>query len=62
MMKGEVGRALLQKLMKDRVISLQSTMYILDAGALGEKVGASYVSLKLKVYSEQTRKYVQDVI
>jgi hypothetical protein len=62
MMKGKVGEALLAKLMKDKVITLESPMYFLNPTALGEKVGASYVNVKLKLYSDQTREYVQDVI
>jgi hypothetical protein len=59
MMKGQIGSDLLAKLIRDKVISLKGPMYLLDADALGEVVGASYVNLKLKLYSDKSRQYVQ---
>lgn len=62
MLKGDIGEKLLRKLINDEVISLKSPMYLLDADALGAKVGASYVNVKLKIYSPQTREYLQEVL
>lgn len=61
MLKGEVGVALLQKLLSDGVIHLRSPMYVLNADVLGAKVGASFLDVKLKRYSTQTRNYVQSL-
>ncbi|HWI82637.1 hypothetical protein, partial [Ramlibacter sp.] len=62
MMKGDTGRAVLKQLMEDEVVSLKGPMYFLDPDALGAKVGAAFVDIKLKRFSDKTREYVQRVI
>jgi hypothetical protein len=47
MLKGSVGQALLRKLTQDKVIQLRGPMYYLDPNVLGEKVGASFLNVKL---------------
>ena len=62
MLKGEDGRRLLEKLSKDKVLSLEGAMYYLDADALGAKTGASFLDVNLKNYSQETLDYVRTVI
>lgn len=61
MLKGAVGRALLDKLLRDGVVRLNGPMYYLEPDALGSKVGASFLEIKLKMYSLKTREYVQQL-
>jgi len=61
MLKGTVGRALLSKLLHDGVITLEGQMYYLNPDVLGSKVGASFLEVKLKRYSLQTREYVRQI-
>ncbi|MBY4802851.1 hypothetical protein K6W78_22985 [Burkholderia cepacia] len=61
MMKGPIGRGLLNKLLADKVVYLDSPMYILDPKALGAVVGISYLDAQLKRYSKMTRAYVQNL-
>ncbi|MDT3734672.1 MAG: hypothetical protein ROZ00_00430 [Denitratisoma sp.] len=61
MLKGSVGRALLDKLLRDGVVRLNGPMYYLEPDALGSKVGASFLEIKLKTYSSRTREYVQQL-
>lgn len=62
MTKGALGVALRQRLVTDRVLSLEGTMYFLEPNALGDKVGISFQDLKLKHYSPQSRAYLQRVL
>jgi hypothetical protein len=59
MLKGSVGTALRDKLIKDKVINLKGTMYYLEPNVLGELVGVSFLDVKLKKYSPIAREYVQ---
>lgn len=59
MMKGTTGEALLNKLLDDKILSLEGQMYFLEPNILGKKVGASFLDVKLKNYSKQTIDYVQ---
>lgn len=61
MLKGEVGRALLSKLLDDGIVSLEGPMYYLNPDVLGSIVGASFLDIKLKRYSPRTREYVQQL-
>jgi hypothetical protein len=61
MLKGDVGRAVLAKLVRDDVIVLEGSMYYLNPDALGAKAGASFLELNLKRYSARTRDYVQQI-
>ncbi|WP_447774493.1 hypothetical protein [Pseudomonas chlororaphis] len=61
MLKGKAGRALLEKLISDKVLSLEDSMYYLDANILGSKAGASFLDVNLKNYSPETIQYVQNV-
>lgn len=59
MLKGKTGRAVLEKLKTDKIISLSGEMYYLDPNLLGEKVGVSFMSVNMKEYSSAARQYVQ---
>ena len=59
MLKDERGRALLEKMKADRIISNEKHMYFLDPDALGEKVGASFQDVKLKRYTDRTLAYLR---
>jgi hypothetical protein len=61
MLKGEVGRAVLAKLVRDRIIVLEGSMYYLDPDALGARAHASFLDVNLKRFSPQTRQYVQQL-
>lgn len=61
MLKDDRGRALLKKMIADRIISNERHMYFLDPDALGEKVGASFQDVNLKRYSDQTLAYLRDL-
>lgn len=61
MLKGDVGRAVLEKLVRDRVIVLEGHMYYLDPDVLGTVAGASFLDIKLKRYALATRQYVQQL-
>lgn len=62
MTKGELGVALRQRLVADKVLSLEGSMYFLEPNALGDRVGVSFQDLKLKHYSPQSRAYLQSVL
>jgi len=62
MLKGDLGWAVLKKLMADKVITLRGNMYYLDPNALGARVGASFVNVNLKLYSAETRAYLQNLM
>ena len=62
MTKGPLGVALRERLVADKVLSLEGAMYILEPNKLGEVVGVSFKDLKLKHYSLQSRTYLLDVL
>lgn len=62
MTKGALGVALRQRLLMDKVLSLEGTMYFLEPNVLGDRVGVSFQDLKLKHYSPQSRAYLQSVL
>ena len=62
MTKGALGVALRQRLVADKVLSLEGAMYFLEPNVLGDKVGVSFQDLKLKHYSPQSRTYLQSVL
>lgn len=62
MLKGHQGKALLSKLQEDRIIKLEKHMYYLDANALGEITGASYIDVNLKRYSQETIEYIKSAL
>lgn len=62
MLRGEDGRALLDKLIKDGVISSESHMYYLEPNILGSVAGASFLEVNTKNYSKETLSYVARAI
>lgn len=62
MTKGSLGIALRQRLVADKVLSLEGAMYFLEPNVLGDRVGVSFQDLKLKHYSPQSRAYLQSVL
>jgi hypothetical protein len=62
MTKGDLGVALRQRLVADKVLSVEGAMYFLEPKVLGDKVGVSFQDLKLKHYSLQSRAYLQSVL
>ncbi|MGL4407773.1 MAG: hypothetical protein ACRCTU_05195, partial [Zoogloea sp.] len=62
MTKGLFGTVLRQRLVADKVLSLEGAMYFLDPNVLGDRVGVSFQDLKLKHYSELSRMYLQGVL
>lgn len=62
MLKDDRGRALLDKMITDRIISNERHMYFLDPDALGEKVGASFQEVNLKRYSDRTLDYLRELV
>jgi hypothetical protein len=62
MTKGDLGVALRERLLADKVLTLEGEMYFLEPNVLGNKVGISFYDLKLKHYSEQSRAYLQGVL
>lgn len=62
MTKGRLGVALRQRLMVDKVLSLEGEMYFLEPNVLGDRVGVSFQDLKLKHYSPRSRVYLQSVL
>lgn len=61
MLKGPVGRAVLNKLVRDGVIRLEGAMYYLDPDMLGSVVGTSFLEVKMKNYAGKTKQYVQQL-
>ncbi len=61
MTKG-TGREVLDRLLATGILSTDGTMYTLDANALAEITGASYVSTMARVYSDKTIAFVTDAI
>jgi hypothetical protein len=62
MTKGDLGVALREKLLEDKVLSTAGTMYILDPDALGAKVGVGFQDLKLKRYPAATKSYLSSLL
>lgn len=62
MTKGALGAALRQRLVADKVLSIDGAMYFLEPNILGDKVGVSFQDLKLKHYSPRSRAYLQSVL
>lgn len=62
MLKGQQGRDLLTKLQSDNIISLEESMYYLDANALGAKTGASFLDVNLKRYEKKTIDYIKSTL
>jgi hypothetical protein len=61
MLKGPIGQAVLDRLLRDKVIRLDGAMYYLDPHALGEIVGTSFLEVKMKNYAYKTKQYVQQL-
>lgn len=61
MLKDDRGRALLEKMKADCIISNEKHMYFLDPDALGEKVGASFQDVNLKRYADRTLAYLREL-
>lgn len=59
MLKGDRGRALLERMKADLIISNEKHMYFLDPNALGEKAGASFQDVNLKRYTDRTLAYLR---
>lgn len=62
MTKGALGIALRQRLLGDKVLSLEGAMYFLEPNTLGDRVGVSFQDLKLKHYTPQSRVYLQSIL
>lgn len=58
-LKGDHGRALLERMKADLIISNEKHMYFLDPNALGEKAGASFQDVNLKRYTDRTLAYLR---
>ncbi len=54
MTKGAIGENIRTQLLKDKVLSLELSMYFLDANALGDITGASFKDIKMKNITKQT--------
>lgn len=61
MTKGPIGIAVREKLLSDKILSVEGEMYFLNPTALGQVVGATYQDLKLKRFSERVRAYVASI-
>lgn len=61
MLKDDRGRALLEKMKADRIISNERHMYFLDPDALGKKVEASFQDVNLKRYTDSTLAYLREL-
>ncbi|MDR3682111.1 MAG: hypothetical protein P4L11_00170 [Geothrix sp.] len=62
MTKGAIGIALRERLLADKVISLEGSMYYLEPDALGRVVGVGFQDLKFKHYPSKSRVYLQEVL
>ena len=58
MMKG-LGHAILQAMMKERVVYSEGKLYILDASALGEVVGVTYIDCLKQRFPEKAIAFVR---
>ncbi|EJL77461.1 hypothetical protein PMI12_01724 [Variovorax sp. CF313] len=61
MTKGVLGESVRHKLMGDEVLTIEGAMYVLDPKRLGDRVGVSFLDIKLKRYGPAVRAYVQGV-
>jgi hypothetical protein len=62
MLRDADGRALLDKLIDDGVISAESHMYYLEPNKLGSVTGASFLDVNKKNYSVDTVQYIKEAI
>lgn len=62
MSKGNIGEALRNRLLDDKVLIVEGPMYFLDPKSLGSIVGISFQDAKMKNYGAQTLTYVQSLI
>lgn len=62
MTRGTLGQAIRERLVKDRILSLEGSMYFLDPKALGMIVGATYQDLKLKRFNERIHQYLSSIL
>ena len=62
MTKGALGIALRERLVTDKVLSLEGSMYFLEPDLLGKTVGVGFQDLKLKHYSPKSRTYLQAIL
>ncbi|MEQ9773546.1 hypothetical protein ABRQ03_22200, partial [Pectobacterium jejuense] len=62
MLRDVDGRALLDKLISDGVISAESHMYYLEPNKLGSVTGASFLDVNKKNYSADTMQYIKQAI
>ena len=61
MTKGTIGIAIRERLMRDGVLKLDGTMYILNSDLLGRVVGATYMDMSLKRFNAKVRDYVLSI-
>jgi hypothetical protein len=62
MTKGGLGVALRERLVADKVLSLEGDMYFLEPDLLGSKVGVGFQDLKLKRYPPKSRDFLQEIL
>jgi hypothetical protein len=62
MTKGALGVALRERLVGDKVLSLEGSMYFLEPDLLGSRVGVGFQDLKLKHYPPTSRTYLQEIL
>lgn len=62
MMKGNTGETVRKKLLDDKILKIEGSMYILDPNELGEKVGISFLDAQLKRYSQKTKVYIEELL
>ena len=62
MTKGALGIALRERLVADKVLSLEGAMYFLEPDRLGSIVGIGFQDLKLKHYPPRSRAYLQEIL
>ncbi|PXF33055.1 hypothetical protein WH50_00530 [Pokkaliibacter plantistimulans] len=62
MLKNVNGKNILDKMIDDSIITIESHMYYLEPNILGEKAGASFLDVNRKNYSEKTKDYIRDAI
>jgi hypothetical protein len=61
MTKGHIGVAVREKLLSDKILTLEGEYYFINATALGQIVGATYQDLKLKHFNQKVRNYVSAI-
>jgi hypothetical protein len=62
MTKGALGVALRERLVADKVLSVEGAMYFLEPDLLGSAVGVGFQDLKLKHYPPRSRAYLQEIL